>query len=57
VNGGITVSGLTAEDGTGRRIRTLESLVNGGGPEIDLRVTNGRITITGVDVPDAPVSR
>lgn len=51
VNGGITVTGLTAEDGTGRRIRTLESQLNGGGPEIDLRVTNGRITITGVDSP------
>ena len=51
VNGGIRVSGLTAEDGAGRRIRTLESQVNGGGPQIDLRVTNGRITITGVDGP------
>lgn len=51
VNGSITVTGLTAEDGAGRRIRTLESQVNGGGPEIDLRVTNGRITITGVDGP------
>ena len=33
----------------GRRIRTLESHFNGGGPEIDLRVTNGRISITGVE--------
>ncbi len=51
VNGGITVTGLTTDEGTGRRIRTLESHVNGGGPEIDLRVTNGRISITGVDSP------
>jgi hypothetical protein len=49
VNGGITVTGLNTDEGTGRRIRTLESQLNGGGPEIDLRVTNGRITITGVD--------
>jgi hypothetical protein len=47
VNGGITVTGLTTEEGTGRRIRTLESQLNGGGPEIDLRVTNGRISIDG----------
>ncbi len=50
VNGGITVTGLTTDEGTGRRIRTLESHLNGGGPEIDLRVTNGRISITGVEV-------
>lgn len=49
VNGGITATGLNTDEGTGRRIRTLESKVNGGGPEIDIRVTNGRITITGVD--------
>ena len=49
VNGGITVTGLNTDEGTGRRIRTLESKLNGGGPEIDMRVTNGRITITGVD--------
>jgi hypothetical protein len=49
VNGGITVTGLNIEDGAGRRIRTLESQLNGGGPEIDMRVTNGRINITGVD--------
>lgn len=49
VNGGIRITGLTAGEGTGRRIRTLESPLNGGGPEIDLRVTNGRITITGVE--------
>jgi hypothetical protein len=49
VNGGITLTGLTVEEATGRRIRTLESQLNGGGPEIDLRVTNGRISITGVD--------
>jgi hypothetical protein len=49
VNGNITVTGLTVEDGNGRRIRTLESQLNGGGPEIDVRVTNGRISITGSD--------
>ena len=50
VNGGITVSGLTtADEASGRRIRTLESQLNGGGPEIDIRVTNGRINITGVE--------
>jgi Putative adhesin len=51
VNGNITATGLTIAEGTGRRIRTLESQVNGGGPEIDLRVTNGRISITGVESP------
>jgi hypothetical protein len=49
VNGGITVTGLDTDEGTGRRIRTLESQLNGGGPEIDIRVTNGRIAITGID--------
>ena len=47
VNGNITVTGLTIQEGTGRRIRTIESQLNGGGPEIDLRVTNGRISIDG----------
>ena len=56
VNGGITVTGLTVEDGSGRRIRTLESQLNGGGPEIDLRVTNGRISITGVDATTTPAA-
>lgn len=51
VNGGITVTGLSADEGTGRRIRTLESQLNGGGPEIDLRITNGRIAIIGVESP------
>ena len=49
VNGGIHVTGLPTQDASGRRIRNLESALNGGGPEIDVRVTNGRITITGVD--------
>src|SRR5687768_9250181 len=56
VNGGISVSGLTIGEGTGRRIRTLESQLNGGGPEIDLRVTNGRINIDGVETPTSPTS-
>jgi hypothetical protein len=47
VNGGITVTGLTTQEASGRRIRNLESVLNGGGPEIDLRVTNGRIAIEG----------
>src|SRR5688500_19967983 len=57
VNGGISVSGLTIGEGTGRRIRTLESQLNGGGPEIDLRVTNGRINIDGVETPTSPTSQ
>jgi hypothetical protein len=56
VNGGINVTGLNTQDGTGRRIRTLESQLNGGGPEIDLRVTNGRININGVESPTSPKS-
>jgi hypothetical protein len=47
VNGGLRVTGLTASEPTGRRIRNLESVLNGGGPEIDVRVTNGRATIEG----------
>jgi hypothetical protein len=47
VNGGITVTGLNVPEATGRRIRSLESQINGGGPELDVRVTNGRINIEG----------
>jgi hypothetical protein len=47
VNGGITVTGLNTQEASGRRIRQLESQLNGGGPEIDVRVTNGRISIEG----------
>jgi hypothetical protein len=47
VNGGITVTGLTAQEASGRRIRDLESVLNGGGPEIQVRITNGHITIEG----------
>ncbi len=47
INGGLTVTGLTTQEATGRRIRSLESVLNGGGPEIDVRITNGRITIEG----------
>ena len=47
VNGAITVSGLNTTEASGRRIRNLESQLNGGGPELDVRVTNGRITIEG----------
>jgi hypothetical protein len=49
VSGGITVTGLNIKEDAGRRVRTLESQLNGGGPHVDLRVTNGRIAITGVD--------
>jgi hypothetical protein len=56
VNGRINVTGLDIQEGTGRRIRTLESQVNGGGPEIDLRVTNGRINITGVESAESQKS-
>jgi Putative adhesin len=47
MNGGISVTGLETPEVSGRRIRTLESAINGGGPEIELRVMNGRITLTG----------
>ena len=47
VNGGLSVSGLPVEEPTGRRIRNLETVLNGGGPEIYLRTTNGRISIEG----------
>jgi DUF4097 and DUF4098 domain-containing protein YvlB len=47
VNGSITVTGLNTQEASGRRIRSLESQINGGGPELDVRVTNGRITIEG----------
>ena len=59
VNGNISVTGLDVQEGTGRRIRSLESQLNGGGPEIDLRVTNGRISISGAESPgvQSPQSR
>ena len=47
VNGALEVSGLPIEEPTGRRIRNLEAALNGGGPSIDLRATNGRLTIAG----------
>ena len=47
VNGLLEVSGLPIEQPTGRRIRSLEAALNGGGPPIDLRTTNGRLTIEG----------
>ena len=47
MNGRISVTGLDTQKVDGDRIRNLESVLNGGGPEIDVRVTNGRITITG----------
>jgi hypothetical protein len=47
INGGLTVTGLGTQEATGRRIRNLESVLNGGGPQIDVRLTNGHITIAG----------
>jgi hypothetical protein len=47
VNGGISVSGLETQEVEGFRIRNLESALNGGGPDVELRVMNGRITIVG----------
>jgi DUF4097 and DUF4098 domain-containing protein YvlB len=47
VNGRLSISGLQVQEPTGNRIRNLETVLNGGGPEIDLRTTNGRISITG----------
>ena len=49
VNGGLTVSGLPVQEQRGNRIRNLETVLNGGGPPIDLRATNGRMTITGTE--------
>jgi putative adhesin len=49
VNGGLTVSGLQVQEQRGNRIRNLETVLNGGGPPIDLRATNGRMTITGTE--------
>ena len=47
VNGGISVTGLDTQEASGFRIRNLESTLNGGGPEVELRVMNGRIAIEG----------
>jgi hypothetical protein len=49
VNGGLSVSGLPVEEPAQRRIRNLEAMLNGGGPTVDLRTTNGRISITGTE--------
>jgi hypothetical protein len=35
------------EQPTGRRIKNLDAVLNGGGPEISTRVTNGRLSIEG----------
>lgn len=47
VNGRLNVSGLAVTNTTGNHIRTLQAALNGGGPTVDLRATNGRMTITG----------
>ena len=49
VNGRMSVSGFPVEEQRGNRIRNLETKLNGGGPPIDVRTTNGRMTITGVE--------
>jgi hypothetical protein len=49
VNGSLNVSGLPVQEQRGSRIRNLETVLNGGGPPIDLRATNGRMTITGTE--------
>jgi hypothetical protein len=46
VNGSLNVSGVPVDEQRGTRIRNLEAMLNGGGPTVDLRTTNGRITIT-----------
>jgi hypothetical protein len=47
VNGRLSVSGFDVEQPRGNRIRNLEAALNGGGPVIDLRATNGRLSIEG----------
>jgi hypothetical protein len=47
INGAFGVSGLTVAQPTGRRIKELETQLNGGGPEVATRVTNGRLSIEG----------
>jgi hypothetical protein len=47
VNGRLSVSNLPVEEQRGDRTRRIEVVLNGGGPTIDLRTTNGRISITG----------
>ena len=56
VNGGITITGLNTTEGTGRRIRTLESQLNGGGPEIDVQNApyDGRFTFARLKYTTAP---
>jgi hypothetical protein len=46
VNGSLNVSGLPTQEQRGNRIRNLETVLNGGGAPIELRTTNGRMTIT-----------
>ena len=47
VNGALDVSGLSVEGVTGRRVRSVEAALNGGGPAVELRATNGRLSIEG----------
>ena len=47
INGAFGVSGLSVAQPTGRRIKELETPLNGGGPEVATRVTNGRLSIEG----------
>jgi putative adhesin len=47
VNGGLNVIGLEVAEQRRNRIISLETTLNGGGPPIELRTTNGRMSITG----------
>jgi hypothetical protein len=47
VNGRMNVIGLDVAEQRGNRIRNLDTTLNGGGPQIELRTTNGRMSITG----------
>jgi hypothetical protein len=47
VNGRIAVTGLPAQAAGARRSRQFDAQLNGGGPSIELRTTNGAITIDG----------
>ena len=38
---------LTEAEKIGKRLENLEATLNGGGPEVSTRVTNGRLSIEG----------
>jgi hypothetical protein len=48
VNGAFTVSGLNVDaPDSHQRIKNIDTVLNGGGPEISARVTNGRLIVSG----------